>query len=353
MKSLVDSFKGKNVIITGGLGFIGSNLARRLVGLGAKVTVIDAMLPGYGGNLFNIHGIENAIRVNFSDIRDAHSMNYLVRGCDIVFHLAGQVDHILSLTNPFPDIDINIRGSAVVMEAVRENAPRARVVYTGTRGQYGPDVKLPVDENTPMNPMGLYELTNLTAEKMMLLYSNKHDVTTTVLRLTNIYGPRAQMRHSRYGVVNWFIRKALDDGTIEVFGKGDIKRDFLYVDDAVEAILLAAVRDEAAGEVFNVGRNDYSNFLELAKKVTALAGTGRWEFAPFSPERAKQEPGDFYSDITKIRNVLGWAPKVDLDTGLRMTIEYYRKYRHHYWGADEKGSTDMNRSADENRSATL
>ncbi len=353
MKSLVDSFKGKNVIITGGLGFIGSNLARRLVGLGAKVTVIDAMLPGYGGNLFNIHGIENAIRVNFSDIRDAHSMNYLVRGCDIVFHLAGQVDHILSLTNPFPDIDINIRGSAVVMEAVRENAPRARVVYTGTRGQYGPNVKLPVDENTPMNPMGLYELTNLTAEKMMLLYSNKHDVTTTVLRLTNIYGPRAQMRHSRYGVVNWFIRKALDDGTIEVFGKGDIKRDFLYVDDAVEAILLAAVRDEAAGEVFNVGRNDYSNFLELAKKVTALAGTGRWEFAPFSPERAKQEPGDFYSDITKIRNVLGWAPKVDLDTGLRMTIEYYRKYRHHYWGADEKGSTDMNRSADENRSATL
>lgn len=353
MKSLVDSFKGKNVIITGGLGFIGSNLARRLVGLGAKVTVIDAMLPGYGGNLFNIHGIENAIRVNFSDIRDAHSMNYLVRGCDIVFHLAGQVDHILSLTNPFPDIDINIRGSAVVMEAVRENAPRARVVYTGTRGQYGPNVKLPVDENTPMNPMGLYELTNLTAEKMMLLYSNKHDVTTTVLRLTNIYGPRAQMRHSRYGVVNWFIRKALDDGTIEVFGKGDIKRDFLYVDDAVEAILLAAVRDEAAGEVFNVGRNDYSNFLELAKKVTALAGTGRWEFAPFSPERAKQEPGDFYSDITKIRNVLGWAPKVDLDTGLRMTIEYYRKYRHHYWGADEKGSTDMNRDADENRSATL
>jgi UDP-glucose 4-epimerase len=339
MKPLVDSFKGKKVLITGGLGFIGSNLARRLVELEANVTVIDAMLPGYGGNLFNIHGIENAIRVNFSDIRDAHSMNYLVRGCDIVFHLAGQVDHILSLTNPFPDIDINIRGSAVVMEAVRENAPHARVVYTGTRGQYGPDVKLPVAENTPMNPMGLYELSNLTAEKMMLLYSNKHEVATSVLRLTNIYGPGAQMRHSRYCVVNWFIRTALDDGTIKVFGKGDIKRDFLYVDDAVEAILLAAVRDEAAGEVFNVGRDDYSNFLELAKRVTALAGAGRWEFAPFSPERAMQEPGDFYSDITKIRNTLGWKPKVDLDTGLRMTIEYYRKYKHHYW------DTDANRSA--------
>ncbi|HUV36397.1 MAG TPA: NAD-dependent epimerase/dehydratase family protein [Patescibacteria group bacterium] len=333
MSALAKALKDKRVLITGGMGFIGSNLARRLVELGSNITVVDAMLPGYGGNLFNVEGVADKIRINFSDIRDVHTMNYLVRDQEIVFHLAGQVDHILSLTNPFPDIDINIRGSAVVMEAVRGHAPGARVVYTGTRGQYGPTVNLPVGEDTPMNPKGLYELTNLTAEKMMLLYNDKHNVATSVLRLTNIYGPRAQMLHSRYGVVNWFVRVALDNGTIKVFGSGDIKRDFLYVDDAVEAILLAAVRDEAIGEVFNVGVDKPSNFLELAERVIAIAGSGRWEFAPFSPERAKQEPGDFYSDITKIRNTLGWEPATDLDTGLRATIEFYKRHGSHYWDA--------------------
>ena len=333
MSALAKALKDKRVLITGGMGFIGSNLARRLVELGSNITVVDAMLPGYGGNLFNVEGVADKIHINFSDIRDVHTMNYLVRDQEIVFHLAGQVDHILSLTNPFPDIDINIRGSAVVMEAVRGHAPGARVVYTGTRGQYGPTVNLPVGEDTPMNPKGLYELTNLTAEKMMLLYNDKHNVATSVLRLTNIYGPRAQMLHSRYGVVNWFVRVALDNGTIKVFGSGDIKRDFLYVDDAVEAILLAAVRDEAIGEVFNVGVDKPSNFLELAERVIAIAGSGRWEFAPFSPERAKQEPGDFYSDITKIRNTLGWEPATDLDTGLRATIEFYKRHGSHYWDA--------------------
>jgi UDP-glucose 4-epimerase len=337
------AFEGKRVLVTGGLGFIGSNLAHRLAALGARVTIVDAMLPGYGGNLFNIEGLEQSVRVNFSDIRDAHSMNYLVRDQEIVFHLAGQVDHILSLTNPYPDIDINIRGSAVVMEAVRRHAPSARVVYTGTRGQYGPTVSLPVREDAPMNPMGLYELSNLTAEKMMLMYSGRHGVATSVLRLTNIYGPRAQMLHSRYGVVNWFVRLALDGETIPVFGTGGIKRDFLFVDDAVEAILLAAVREEAVGEVFNVGRDAPSNFLELAKQVIEIAGSGRWEFAPFSPERAMQEPGDFYSDITKIRRMLGWEPRIELTEGLRRTIEYYRRHRERYWSV---GKTPPAISAD-------
>jgi UDP-glucose 4-epimerase len=336
MHSADDSFRGKNALITGGLGFIGSNLAISLVERGANVTVVDAMLPGYGGNLFNINEIENEIRINFSDIRDSHSMNYLVRNQNFVFHLAGQVDHILSLSNPFPDIDINIRGSAVVMEAVKANAPDARVVYTGTRGQYGPAVELPVSEDTPMNPKGLYELSNLTAEKMMLLYNDKHGIAATVLRLTNIYGPRAQMQHSRYGVVNWFIRLALDNDAIKVFGKGDIKRDFLYVNDAVDAILLSAEKQEAVGEVFNVGRDTPSDFLELAKKIIELAGTGRWNFAPFSPERAKQEPGDFYSDISKIRTSLGWEPRTDLETGLRKTIEFYKEHKHRYWDSFAK-----------------
>ncbi|MBN2070255.1 MAG: NAD-dependent epimerase/dehydratase family protein [Candidatus Krumholzibacteriota bacterium] len=327
----MDRFNGKKTLITGGLGFVGSNLAARLAGLGAEVTIVDAMLPGYGGNLFNINGIENEVIVNFSDIRDKHSMNHLVKGKDYIFHLAGQVDHILSLTDPYPDIDINIRGSAVLMEAIRENAPEARVVYTGTRGQYGPAVHLPVNEEAQMNPKGLYELTNLTAEKMMLIYNDNHNIASTVLRLTNIYGPRAQMRHSRYGVVNWFVRVALDGGTIKVFGKGDLKRDFLFIDDAVDAILLSSLDEKAVGEVFNVGRDIPSDFLELAKMIISIAGTGKWEFAPFSPERAAQEPGHFYSDITKIRNTLGWQPETDLETGLRSTIDFYRAHRGHYW----------------------
>jgi UDP-glucose 4-epimerase len=333
MEDQFEQFKGKKALITGGLGFIGSNLAQRLSSLGAEVTLVDAMIPEYGGNLFNINEIRDQVIVNYSDIRDEHSVNYLVRGQDFVFHLAGQVDHILSLTNPFPDIDMNIRGSAVVMEAVKAHAPGARVVYTGTRGQYGPTIDLPVREDAPMNPKGVYELSNLTVEKLMLIYNDHHGVATTVLRLTNVYGPRAQMKHSRYGVVNWFVRVALDGGTIKVFGKGDLMRDFLYIDDAVDAILLSALREEAVGEVFNVGRDEPSNFLELAEKIVEIAGTGNWEFAPFSRERALQEPGHFYSDITKIREALGWTPRTGLEEGLRRTIDFYRENRDRYWSA--------------------
>ncbi len=326
-----NAFTGKNALITGGMGFIGSNLAMRLVDLGANVTIIDAMLPEYGGNPFNISMVADRVKVNYSDIRDHYSINFLIKDQDFVFHLAGQVDHILSLQNPFPDIDINIHGTAVLMEAVRKEAPEARVVYTGTRGQYGPTVELPVSEDTPMNPKGLYELSNLTAEKIVQLYHDHHEIPACMLRLTNIYGPRAQMQHSRYGVVNWFIRVALDGGCIKVFGKGDLMRDFVFVDDAVDSILLASSHDDAIGQVFNVGVDQPSNFLELAKTIVEVAGCGSWEFAPFSPERAAQEPGHFFSDITKIKKALGWTAKTPLRAGLGQTVEYYRTNKEHYW----------------------
>lgn len=327
------AFRGARALITGGMGFTGSNLALALVGAGADVTIIDAMIPGYAGNLFNIEPIKNRVTVNFSDVRDANAMNHLVRGQDYVFHLAGQVDHILSLTNPFPDIDINIKGAAVVMEALRQHNPDAKVIYTGTRGQYGPAVALPVNEEAPTHPKGIYEISNLTAEKIIQVYYDAHGIEAVLLRLTNIYGPRAQMKHPRYGVVNWFIRLAIDGETIKVFGDGKILRDFLYIDDAVEAILMCALAPGAVGEVFNVGIDQPKNFIELADAVIEAAGTGRWEFAPFSPERKAQEPGDFYSDISKIRRLVGWEPRTALCAGLRQTVEYYRKYKTHYWGS--------------------
>ncbi len=331
MSDNIRLFENKKVLITGGLGFIGSNLAMKLVKAGAKVTLLDAMIEGHGGNLFNIEPIKDKVIVNYSDVRNKNIMNYIVRDKDYIFHLAGQNDHILSLTNPFPDIDINIKGSAVLLEACKKHNRSATLIYTGTRGEYGPAVKLPVSEDAPINPKGIYELSNLTAQKLFKIYNDNHGVRSVTLRLTNIYGERAQMKHHRFGVANWFIREAIDDETIKVFGDGSILRDFLYVDDTVDAIWMCALREKAYGEVLNVGHDKPSSFLELAKAIIKIAGTGRWEFAPFSPERAAQEPGDFYSDINKIIKLVGWKPKTSLEEGLKKTIDYYRKYKPSYW----------------------
>lgn len=322
---------GARCLITGGMGFIGSNLAIALVNLGAHVTIADAMIPGYGGNLFNIAPIRERVTVNFCDVRDVNVMNYLVQGQDFVFHLAGQVDHILSLSDPFPDIDMNIKGTAIVMEACKHHNPQARVIYSGTRGQYGAAVSLPVDETAPTNPKGIYEISRLTAEKIVQVYHDIHGVRSTMLRLTNVYGPRAQMHHPRYGVVNWFVRLALDDDEIKVFGDGRILRDFLYSDDAVEALLMCAVSEAAYGEILNVGVDEPTDFVTLAETLVQVAGTGRWAFAPFSAERKAQEPGDFYSDITKIERLVGWRPRTSLRDGLAATVAFYRAHRGEYW----------------------
>ena len=327
----LDCFRGSRVLITGGLGFLGSNLAIRLVALGAQVTLLDAMLDEHGGNLFNIAPIQERVTVNFSDVRDEGSLKYLVRGKDYIFHLAGQNDHVLSLTNPFPDIDINIKGSAILLETCRRVNPGARLIYSGTRGEYGRAVMLPVGEDQPLHPRGIYELSSLTAQQLFQIYNDNHGVASVTLRLTNIYGERAQMRHSRFGVANWFIRLAMDDKTIPVFGDGSQLRDFVYGQDAVDAMLGCAATEAAYGHVFNVGNNRASSFRELAETVVRAVGSGGWEFTPFSPERAAQEPGDFCSDIRKIGRIVGWQPTTALEDGIRQAAAYYRQYKVHYW----------------------
>jgi UDP-glucose 4-epimerase len=327
----LSAFRGRQVLITGGLGFLGSNLAIALVGLGAQVTLLDAMLDDHGGNLFNVDPIRDRVMVNFSDIRDESSLKYLVAGKDYVFHLAGQNDHVLSLRDPFPDIEINIKGAAMLLETCRRVNRSARLVYGGTRGEYGPAVMLPVAEDHPMRPRGIYELSSLTAQQLFQIYHDNHGVASVTLRLTNVYGERAQMKHSRFGVANWFVRRALDDETIQVFGDGSLLRDFLYVQDAVDAMIRCAATEEAYGQVFNVGNSRASSFRELAETVVRVAGTGRWEFAPFSPERAAQEPGDFCSDVRKIKRVVGWEPTTSLEEGVVRTVRYYRLHRTRYW----------------------
>jgi UDP-glucose 4-epimerase len=258
-------------------------------------------------------------------------MNYLVQEQDIIFHLAGQVSHVDSVLDPFTDVEININGTLSVLEACRQFNPRAKIIFTGTRGQYGPSTKLPVDEEAPTNAQGIYAINNLTAEKIVIMYHEVHGLRGTCLRITNTYGPRHQMKHNRYGVLNWFIRLAMDGKTIPVMGEGTYLRDFLYVDDTVDALLAAAENPAADGQIFNVGWGRGIAFRDLAQAVIAAVGGGRWEYAPFSPERKALEPGDFYADITKIRRTLGWRPAVELSEGLARTVAFYREYREHYW----------------------
>jgi UDP-glucose 4-epimerase len=326
-----NTYKNKNILITGGLGFIGSSLAIRLAELGAKVTLADAMIGGYGGNLFNIKSISDRVTVNYSDITDVNAMNYLVLNKDYIFHCAGQVCHVMSLNNPFPDIEYNIKGTAILMEACKNFNPQAKVIKTGTRGQYGPATQLPINESAPTNPLGIYEISNLTAEKIMKVYHDIHGVCSVMLRLTNIYGPRSQMQHSRFGVLNWFIRQAIDGETIKVFGDGKILRDFLFIDDCVEAVLMSGINEKAEGEILNVGWDKPTCFLEAAKLIVKISQTGKWEFSEFSQERKLQEPGDFYSDISKIKNLVGWEPKVSLLEGIQKTIDYYQIHKNYYW----------------------
>jgi UDP-glucose 4-epimerase len=325
------SLAGKNVLITGGLGFIGSNLAIRLVRDGARVAICDAMIEGYGGNFENVREVRSSLEVDLSDVRDEAEMARLVEGRDVIFHLAAQVSHVLSLANPYPDIDINIKGTAVVLEACRKHNPDALVVRSGTRGQYGPAVRLPDSEDAPADPRGIYEISQLSAEMICRTYTRIHGIRTVPLRLTNVYGPRAQMKHSHFGVVNWFVRLALEGRPIPVFGTGRILRDFLYVDDCVDALVAAACEPATVGQIVNVGNDRSSTFLEVAEILRELVPGTEIVFTDFTPERKAQEPGDFVSDISKIRRLTGWSPRVELRDGLARTVEFYRERHADYF----------------------
>ncbi|RJP29218.1 MAG: NAD-dependent epimerase/dehydratase family protein [Candidatus Omnitrophota bacterium] len=324
-------FKNKKILVTGGLGFIGSNLAIALVKQGARLTILDNMLKRQGGNLFNVESIKNDVEIIQSDIRDELSVNNIVKDKELIFHLAGQVSHVDSIRNPLQDLSINVEGTLVILEACRKYNKDAKILFSGTRGQYGNSVRLPVDEGHPMNPRGVYAITNLCAENLVTVYDQIHKIRSIALRITNTYGPRHQMAHDEYGVLNWFIRKAIDNEEIPVFGDGKILRDFLFIDDLVDAMIRIASEEKAYSNVFNVGSGKPTNFIELARLIVKVAGSGRVGFTEFTPERKEIEPGDYYADITKINKCIGWSPKVSLEDGIARTIEYYKRNKEYYW----------------------
>ena len=323
---LAPAFAGKRVLITGGLGFIGSNLARELLELGAVVTIVDSLVPEYGGLLYNIAGIENRLTVNISDVRDEHSLRHLVRDQDVLFNLAGQTSHLDSMTDPYTDLEINARSQLSILEACRHGNPGITVVFASTRQLYGRPRQLPVDESHPIAPVDVNGINKAAGEWYHLLYEDVYGIRTSVLRLTNTYGPRMRVRDARQTFLGIWIRHALADEEILIYGDGSQRRDLTYVDDAIAAFLLAATRAEAVGRVYNLGGDGHVSLLEIGEMLTRIAGSGRIRLIPFPEDRKAIDIGDFYADYSAIERELGWTPAVDLEQGLARTLEYYREH---------------------------
>ena len=330
MTAYREFYRDRPVLITGGLGFIGSNLARQLVELGARVLIVDSLIPDYGGNLFNIRGIEDRLRVNIADIRQQSTMNYLVRDQDVIFNLAGQVSHIDSMQEPYTDLEINCRSQLTVLEACRHNNSAVKVVFAGTRQVYGRADSLPVTEDHLVRPTDINGINKAAGEYYHLVYNNVFGVRACSLRLTNVYGPRQLLKHNRQGFVAWFIRLALEDREIQIFGDGTQLRDFVYVDDAVEAFLRAGADDASNGEVFNVGGMEPITHGDLVELMIRTAGSGRFRCVAWPPDKKAIDIGDFYADSSKIRGALGWQPVTPLAEGLRRTFDFYRAHFDQY-----------------------
>jgi UDP-glucose 4-epimerase len=323
-------YRDRKVMITGGLGFIGSNLARQLVELGAEVLLVDSLIPDYGGNLFNIDGVADRLHINIADIRQQSTMNYLVRDRSVIFNLAGQVSHIDSMRDPYSDLEINCRSQLTVLEACRNNNPAVKVVFAGTRQVYGRPHSLPVSESHLVRPTDVNGINKAAGEYYHLVYNNVFGVRACSLRLTNVYGPRQLIKHNRQGFIGWFIRLAIEDAVIEIYGDGSQLRDFVYVDDAADAFLRAGADDGCNGEVFNVGGQMPHSLRELAGLLVEIAGTGHAKYVEWPADKKAIDIGSFYADSSKFTRATGWTPTVSLGDGLRRTITFYRQHFRHY-----------------------
>jgi UDP-glucose 4-epimerase len=324
-----NEFEGVRVLITGGVGFIGSNLARRLVHLGADITLVDSLIPDYGGNLFNIVDVQDQLHVNISDVRDSHSLQYLVQGKDYLFNLAGQTSHLDSMLNPMPDLEINCHAQLSILEACRVSNPQIRIVFASTRQIYGRPECLPVPETHPLNPVDINGINKMAAEKYHLLYSDIYGIRTTALRLTNTIGPGMRIKDARQTFVGLWIRQLIENKSFDVWG-GRQLRDFTDVEDAVDAFLMTAVSPATVGQIYNLGGGEVITLESLAKLMVELNGGGEYSVRDFPADRRAIDIGDYYADFSKITSVLGWTPRRTLRETIQSTLRFYRDNISHY-----------------------
>ena len=328
---MTDFYKGKKVLVTGGLGFLGSNLACRLAGLGAKVTLLDCLLPGHGGNLFNMADFKKSARFVKGDIRNKPLMERLVKGQDVLFNIGAQTSHTDSMKNPYLDADINTRGQINLLEACKKANPGIRVVYCSSRAVYGSVSKRVIDEETVPRPLDVYATNKLAGEHYHRVYAKVFGLNATILRVANGYGPRAQMKEPSFGILNWFIRLALDDAQIKIFGDGKQVRDYVYVDDITDAFLKTGRNMKIPGETLNIASGRGLPLITIVKEVVRLAGTGRIVHVPWPDTNKKIDVGDFIADVHKARRLIGWEASTPLKDGLAETIDFYRQNKRRYW----------------------
>ena len=325
-----DFFRGKKCLVTGGLGFIGSNLAHALLEMGAQVTLVDSLIPEYGGNQFNVAGIEGRVRINISDVRDRFSMRALIKDQDYLFNLAGQTSHLDSMHNPYADLEINCHAQISILEACRHHNPDLKIVFASTRQLYGKPDYLPVDELHLKRPVDVNGINKMAGEWYHILYNNVYGIRSCALRLTNTYGPRMRIVDARQTFLGIWVKHAIADQPFEVWG-GEQLRDFTYVDDCVQAMLLAAENPAADGQIFNLGGQQPLTLRTLAELlIEENGGRGGFEIKEFPAERKKIDIGDYYCDWSLIRDTLGWKPLVDEREGLRRTLQFYREYSENY-----------------------
>jgi len=325
-----EKLKGKKVLILGGLGMIGSNLAHKLVENNAEVTIADACIEPFGANIFNLNGINDKVILNKTDIRDSESIKLLVKDKEIIFNLAGQISHNDSIKDPLYDAELNYMGQLSVMENIRIFNPKAKVLFSGSRLQFGRIQQIPVNEKQPSNPETPYALHKSAAERMYQYYYKIHNISTVVFRIANPYGMRGQIRHHKYSIINYFIRKAMEDSTIKIFGDGKQIRDYIYIEDLVNAFIIAATSNNTNGEIYNVGSGVATTFLNMVKTVLNTVGMGKFEHIPWPDSYLNVETGDYVTDISKISTTLEWEPRMTLQQGIERTFQYYKKNIKYY-----------------------
>lgn len=315
-------------LITGGLGFMGSNLAHKLLEKGHEITLIDALIPGLGGNEFNIGDIKDKVKVIKDDIRKESVIKDVVKDKDIIFHLAGQVDHKRSIEKPFEDVNIRVNGTLSLLEACKKHNPDVKIVFSSTRAVYGVS-KIPVNEESSTNPKGMYAITSLTAEKILAMYRELYGIKSTILRFTNSYGPRHQMKE-KYGIANYFIKLALAEKPITVMGTGKVLRDYIFVDDCNDAFIICAENSKTDGQILNIGTGKGISFLELANEIKAQTNA-EIEMIDYPKDTKLLEPGDFVANISKMKTLTGWEPKTDIKQGIKATLDFYKEFGKNYW----------------------